>query len=81
LEATTGLLKEEKFMELQHLPSTLAPSIRSPPKLDLKELPSHLRYVYLGENSTLPVIISSSLIGTEEEKLLRQLQDHKKVLG
>jgi len=29
----------------------------------------------------LPVIISSSLAGTEEEKLLRVLRDHKKSLG
>ena len=49
-EDITGLLKEEKFMELQHLPSTLVPSIQSPPKFELKELPSHLRYAYLGEN-------------------------------
>ena len=53
LEATTGLLKEEKFMKIQHLLSTLVPSIQPPPKLELKELPSHLRFAYLGENSTL----------------------------
>jgi len=41
--------------------------------LELKELLSHLIYAYLGENSTLTVIISSSLTGTEEEKLLRVL--------
>ena len=29
----------------------------------------------------MPVIISSSLAGTEEEKLLRVLRDHKKSLG
>jgi len=59
-------------MELQHLPSTVVPSIQSPPKLELKELPSHLSYAYLGENSTLPVIIYF-LTGTEEEKLLKVL--------
>jgi len=59
-------LKEEKFMEIQHLPSTLVPSIQSPPKLELKKLPSHLKFVYLGENSTLSVIISSFLIRPEE---------------
>ena len=41
LKATTGLLKEEKIMELQHLSSTLLSFVQSPPKLELKELPSH----------------------------------------
>jgi len=37
--------------------------------------------VYLGENSTLPVIVSSSLTGDEEEKLLRVLRDYKIEMG
>jgi len=56
-------------------------SIQSSPKLELKKLSSHLRSAYLGENSTLPVIISSILTWTEEGKLLRVLRDHKKALG
>ncbi|KAL0303527.1 UNVERIFIED_CONTAM: hypothetical protein Sradi_6220800 [Sesamum radiatum] len=31
------------------------------PTLELKELPKHLKYAFLGENDTLPVIISSKL--------------------
>ena len=77
LEATIVFSKKEDFIELTHNPSTLVSSMQEPPKLELKELPSHLRYAFLGKNSTLPVIISSSLIGMEEEKLLRVLQDHK----
>ena len=57
------------------------PSIEQPPKMEQKPLPSHLKYAYLGEESTLPVIISSSLIAMEEEKLLRVLRDHKQALG
>jgi len=38
LEATTAFSKEEKFMELQYLPSTPVPFIKKPPKLELKEL-------------------------------------------
>jgi len=79
LEATTRFSKEEEFVELKHLLSTLVPSIRKPPNLELKELPSYLRYATLGDDSTLPVIIFSSLIRTEEEKLLRVLRDHKAV--
>ena len=46
-----------------------------------KPLPSHLKYAYLGNASTLPVIISVSLTAIEEDKLLRVLRDHKNVLG
>ncbi|XP_070009838.1 uncharacterized protein [Nicotiana sylvestris] len=38
------------------------PSIEEPPKLELKPLPAHLRCEFLGPDSTLPVIISSSLL-------------------
>ena len=57
------------------------PSIELPPQLEQKPLPSHLRYAYLGESSTLPVIILASLIAVEEEKLLRVLRDHKDAIG
>ena len=54
-----------------------APAVEQPPQLEQKPLPNHLRYVYLGETSTFPVIISESLTAVEEEKLLRVLRDHK----
>ena len=57
------------------------PSIEQPLKMEQKPLPSHLKYAYLGVESTLPVIISSSLTAIEEEKLLRVLRDHKQALG
>ena len=57
------------------------PSVKQPPKIKQKPLPSHLRYAYLGNVSTLPVIISATLTATEEEKLLRVLRDHKAALG
>ena len=60
---------------------TLVPSIERPPQLEQKPLPSHLRYTYLGESLTLPVIISASPIAVEEEKLLRVLRDHKDAIG
>ena len=37
------------------------PFIELPPILELKFLPSHLKHIYLGDNNTLSVIISSSL--------------------
>ena len=42
-------------------------SDEEPPILELKPLPSHLRYAYLGEVSTLPVIISAQLTETQED--------------
>ena len=60
---------------------TSLPSTERPLQLEQKPLPSHLWYAYLGESSTLPVIISASLTVVEEEKLLRVLRDHKNAIG
>ena len=57
------------------------PSFEKPTQMEQKPLPNHLRYAYLGESSTLPVIISTSLTIIEEEKLLRVLRDHKNAIG
>nr|XP_016499853.1 PREDICTED: uncharacterized protein LOC107818362 [Nicotiana tabacum] len=38
------------------------PSVEEPPQLDLKPLLAHLKYAFLGLNSTLHVIISSGLL-------------------
>ncbi|PIN25886.1 DNA-directed DNA polymerase [Handroanthus impetiginosus] len=59
----------------------LKPSIEEHPTLELKPLPSHLCYAYLGESDTLPVIISSSLSDLQVEKLLRVLRNHKRAIG
>ena len=61
--------------------SWLTPSIQKPPIMEEKQLPNHLRYAYLGEESTLPIIISSSLSNMEEEKLLKILKEHKEAIG
>ncbi|GJR47685.1 reverse transcriptase domain-containing protein [Tanacetum coccineum] len=52
-------------------------SIEEPPKLELKELPSHLEYAYLEENEKLPVIIAKGLKDDEKEALLNVLKSHK----
>ncbi|KAH9763009.1 hypothetical protein KPL70_001028 [Citrus sinensis] len=59
----------------------LIPSSKSPPKLELKPLPNTLEYAFLGEESTLPVIISSSLNDEQKGKLLDVLKEHKGALG
>ncbi|CAN6695352.1 unnamed protein product [Malus baccata var. baccata] len=59
----------------------LLPSVVQPPTLELKPLPSHLKYVFLGKDETLPVIISSSLTALEESKLVRVLKEYKTAIG
>lgn len=59
--------------KLEELARNSTPSLSknaSPPKLELKTLPAHLRYAYLGPESLFLVIISASLCELEEEKLL-----------
>ncbi|GJU82144.1 hypothetical protein Tco_1284509 [Tanacetum coccineum] len=43
------------------------PSIKEPPKLELKDLPSHLEYACLEENDKLPVIIPKGLKDDEKK--------------
>ena len=57
------------------------PSSVQPPKPDLKPLPFNLKYSFLGENKTFPVIISSKLNVHQEGKLLQTLKMHKNALG
>ena len=55
--------------------------IEEPPKIELKVLPSHLKYVYLGDCSTLPVIISAELTKDQAERLITVLKKFKKAIG
>ncbi|GAV59344.1 hypothetical protein CFOL_v3_02875 [Cephalotus follicularis] len=57
------------------------PSIEEPLKLELKELPSTLKYSFLGENQTLLVILSSDLIPRQQEKVIHLLEENKETIG
>ncbi|CAN6700791.1 unnamed protein product [Malus baccata var. baccata] len=59
----------------------MLPSVDQAPTLELKPLPDHLKYVFLGDDETLPVIVSSSLTTHEDEKLVRVLREHKTAMG
>ncbi|XP_038904429.1 uncharacterized protein LOC120090793 [Benincasa hispida] len=48
----------------------MRPSLEEPPELELKQLPGHLKYAFLGTNNTLPVIISANLTEPNEQSLL-----------
>ncbi|CAN6544145.1 unnamed protein product [Malus baccata var. baccata] len=66
-------LQSSKFLDpisISVLANKLLPSVVQPPTLELKPLPSHLKYVFLGDDETLPVIISSTLTAQEEKKLV-----------
>ncbi|KAL4383034.1 hypothetical protein GQ457_15G020120 [Hibiscus cannabinus] len=56
-------------------------SLEIVPSLELKPLPSHLKYVYLDANDTLPVIISSQLNANHELSVVNLLKQYKKALG
>ena len=73
--------KRKFFESLGASPSRLTLSIEKAPIVVEKQLPNHLRYAYLGEESTQPVIISSSLSNIEEERLLNILKEHKEAIG
>ncbi|PIN01467.1 DNA-directed DNA polymerase [Handroanthus impetiginosus] len=55
--------------------------LMDPPQLELKPLPDHLKYAFLGHEGTLPAIISSKLSTMEEEKLIQVLKDFKEAIG
>ena len=78
LEANGWTLKFEK---LQPIEDMVLPSEEKPPKLELKPLPSHLKYAFLGAEETFLVIISSSLESDQENKLLEILRTHKTAIG
>ncbi|GJU84423.1 reverse transcriptase domain-containing protein [Tanacetum coccineum] len=57
------------------------PSIEEPPKLELKDLPSHLEYAFLEETDKLLVIIAKYLKDNEKDCLLKVLQSHKRAIA
>ncbi|XP_058733404.1 uncharacterized protein LOC131605016 [Vicia villosa] len=67
--------KEEKIEELD------AEKKVEETKVELKLLPTHLKYVFLGENFTKPVIISSALSPKEENRLIEVLKRNEGALG
>jgi len=56
------------------------PSNESTPSLELKALPEHLKYTYLGGREILQVVIASHLIGQQEDNLMSILRRHREPL-
>ncbi|XP_057526484.1 uncharacterized protein LOC130805717 [Amaranthus tricolor] len=53
----------------------------TPPRVELKPLPPSLKYVFLEDNDTYPVIVNAELNGTQIERLLTVLKKNKSVIG
>nr|GFB14103.1 hypothetical protein [Tanacetum cinerariifolium] len=51
-----------------------------PPEVELKELPPHLEYAFLGENNKWPVIIVKDLSVNEKFALIKVLKSRKKAI-
>uniref|UniRef100_A0A2N9I6A0 RNA-directed DNA polymerase n=1 Tax=Fagus sylvatica TaxID=28930 RepID=A0A2N9I6A0_FAGSY len=70
-----------KFEELPPRNIMPVPSSVEAPKLELKPLPVELKYAFLGQEETFPVVISSKLNDEQESKLLKILRMHKGAIG
>ena len=69
---------EEESSETSELLATEKPSR---PPIELKPLPSRLRYAFLNSDVESPVIISDKLSEEETNKLIAVLEKHRSVLG
>nr|GEZ16609.1 reverse transcriptase domain-containing protein [Tanacetum cinerariifolium] len=65
--------KELKVCEAK----TVKSSVDEPPEVELKDLPPHLEYAFLGDNK-LPVIIAKELGDEEKSALIKVLKSHKR---
>nr|GEU34593.1 reverse transcriptase domain-containing protein [Tanacetum cinerariifolium] len=52
-----------------------------PPEVELKELPPHLEYAFLGDNGKWPVIVAKDLSSKEKTALINVLKTRKKVIA
>ncbi|XP_042051413.1 uncharacterized protein LOC121796681 [Salvia splendens] len=74
LPGSEGLITKE--MEKNPLPQET-----SSPKKELKTLPSGLKYAYLEENETFPVIVNNNLTQEQENESLEVIRRKKKAIG
>ncbi|KAK6780178.1 hypothetical protein RDI58_022362 [Solanum bulbocastanum] len=55
--------------------------MEEPSKLELKVLPAHLRYVFLGANNNLPIIIAVDFLEWQVNSLLVVWRRYIKAIG
>ena len=75
--------KQKKYqLDMKNRESPPArPYIMEAPKFELKALPPYLRYVFLGRDNTLPVIIAADLNARQVECLVTVLKSFKRAIG
>nr|GEU60102.1 reverse transcriptase domain-containing protein [Tanacetum cinerariifolium] len=69
--------KELKICETKNDKS----SIDEPPEVELKDLPPHLKYVFLEGDDKFPVIIAKDLSVEEKGALIKVLKSHKQAIA
>nr|GFA99107.1 hypothetical protein [Tanacetum cinerariifolium] len=57
------------------------PKVDKPPEVELKELPPHLKYAFLGDNREWPVIIAKDISFKEKTDLINILKTRKKAIA
>ena len=50
-------------------------------EVEMKTLPSSMKYGYLGANSTYPIIVNSELNGTDLDRFFNLVWKHRKAIG
>nr|GFA69937.1 reverse transcriptase domain-containing protein [Tanacetum cinerariifolium] len=70
------LYKDLKVVELKNQSEE-----DEPPEVELKELPPHLEYAFLGDNGKWPAIIAKDLSSNEKTALINVLKTRKKAIA
>nr|GEY61735.1 reverse transcriptase domain-containing protein [Tanacetum cinerariifolium] len=79
-ENTNYLPKVRKELKICEAKSDKS-SIDEPPKVELKDLPPYLEYVFLEGDDKLPVIIAKDLSVEEKTALITVLKSHKRAIA
>ncbi|GKB61333.1 reverse transcriptase domain-containing protein [Tanacetum coccineum] len=64
-----------------NVPKKVKSSCEDPPDLELKDLPSHLKYAFLEGDDKLPVIIAKNLKDEDKTALIKVLKSHKHAIA
>ena len=81
LTCADGVIETILSLENKGEETMIEEEIKTSNGLVLKQLLDHLRYSFLGDDETKPVIISSDLSKEEELKLLEVLHQHQSAFG
>ncbi|WKA01511.1 hypothetical protein VitviT2T_019791 [Vitis vinifera] len=81
LATLQGWKRREEILPLFNKEEAQEAAKEKTPKLNLKPLPTELKYTYLEENKQCPIVISSSLTTPQEKCLLEILKKCKKAIG